>query len=85
MKCSTPSCETTAPALKKMLSKKVSANVQKTMSDPDDEFHWVYTCVNCIMAEKGCTEVEALATIHENLANPKWARERSVKYVSLGQ
>ena len=80
--CSTPLCDTIAHGLKKMLSEKVITNVQKTMSDPDDEWHWVYKCVKCIMVEEGCSQVEAWATIHENLPNPKWARNRTVKYMT---
>ena len=80
VQCSTEGCETKAHALKKMRSTKHYTHRQKSLNDPDDVWHWEYTCLKCIMKEKGCDEKEALATIQEELPNPKWARKRSIEF-----
>ena len=63
-----------------MRSEKVWERFQETLQDQDDAFHWVYTCVVCLSKELNCTEKEAKIHIMSALENPRWARERNVKY-----
>ena len=65
---------------KKMRSVKEWEHFQENMTDKDDSFKWVYTCVECLAKELRCSEQEAKAHILEALETPTWARLRNVKY-----
>ena len=68
-----------------MQSVKLWEHYQETMTDKDDSFKWVYTCVECLAKELKCSEQEAKAHILGTLTTPAWARERTVKFKAAFQ
>ena len=70
---------------KKMRSVKVWEFWQETLKDKEDAWVWVYTCVECVAKELKCTNQQAIAHIAGDLATPKWARERNMKFKAAYQ
>ena len=63
-----------------MQTTKTFNHSQLTMWDAGDSYKWVYKRRPCTMKELDCTETEAMAYIKKDLATPRYARDRCVKF-----